>query len=502
MYYVIDGQQRLSTTVIFMSCLYRELKKRFLKEEIKDSDGDEIQEKDIERIYESFIKYSKFFKLSTVSDDKTFFERTIYKNEEVEPKNNSQRRIIEARDTFSKWFESDKIGASELFYYKDIVASATITVFEVKDKYQATQIFAFQNDRGKSLTELEKLKAEIMHKVYTYAIDDREASDAIDYIKHQFALLFSCIENLEYTKEDTVLSYHSQAYFGWEEDGIDYLKKHILTESEDKVEWLKEFTDNVLKSYESMVEIEKEFYRDSKIADAQILDKSSSSPLFIKLFNFNKNDVGKVNTVATYVEKILFKMKFRYDDFRTNNLVSIAKSYSGDIDKLIGSLQYISNNGFKDYWDFNGSCERYFTDWPNHYASSIKYVLWKYENYLRTPKREVPLSGKSFMNEFGHKNTESTLDHITPQDPDFTTYTEDFRKLYLNNIGNLSLMGWGNNSSKGNHNPVDYADYYDSSYYSMKKVYNMLTEHQSWGEKEIIKRRDDIVQFIRDNWLS
>ena len=495
--FVIDGQQRLTTIVIFMSCVYFELKKRSLESPVFDEDGDEIN---VERIREDFLKYSKFYKLSTVSDDNPFFESVIYKNSDTRPKNQSQIRIAAAKSKFSKWLVGQK--TEDIIAYKNIIAEATITTYEVKDKYQATQIFAFQNDRGKDLTELEKLKAEIMHKIYTYADGDDEASHAVNHVKTQFAEIFKSIEQLQFTDEDSVLNAHNLAFYPYEQTAMSFLKKGVKEEKEDVVEWIKEFTNDILKSYTNMLRIEEKFKYDSKIADIQILDKYSSTPLLLKLMKYHDEDEDFIEYIAGLVERILFKLTYSFDEYRTNRLITIAKDYHGDKEALISNLIYCANFGFKPYWDFSQSCHRYFTDINYHYNGWTKYVLWKYENSLRYDKGLKPISAEIFVNQFGRKREENTLDHITPQNPNFTQYTEEFSNNWLNNIGNICLMGWGNNSSKGCNNPADYKDYYDSDYISMKKVYNVLCEKGKWEEEEIRERLAEIVDFVDRTWVA
>lgn len=494
--FVIDGQQRLTTIVIFMSCVYFELKKRSSDSVILDSDGDEIN---VERVREDYMKYSKYYKLSTVSDDNPFFESVIYKNIDSRPNNQSQRRISEAKLRFTKWLST--ASTLDILAYKDIIAGATITTFEVKGKYQATQIFAFQNDRGKSLTELEKLKAEIMHKIYTYSQDDDDASRAVDYVKTQFAAIYKCIERFEHTDEDAVLNAHNMAFYPSEQTAMSFLRKNVKEYDGDIVDWIKQFTDEILESYNTILLIEETFRYDSKVADIQILDKYNSTPLLLKLYYFHKDDSSFINYIADLVERILFKLTFSSDAYRTNRLIAIARDYRGEKEALSQNLRNIANNGFIWYWHFNESCINFFTQPRNHYSTWTKYVLWKYENSLRRTKGLTPISAEVYINQFGRKREDNTLDHITPQNPNFTTYSEEFEKLWLNNIGNLSLMGWGNNAAKNNGSPVDNKEFYNSNYLSMGNIYKTLCEKGKWDEQEIQERRDVLVRFVQNTWI-
>ena len=100
-----------------------------------------------------------------------------------------------------------------------------------------------------------------------------------------------------------------------------------------------------------------------------------------------------------------------------------------------------------------------------------------------------------------NKSVENTLDHIAPQNPDFTAYTERFRLDYLSNLGNLSLLTWSGNASKSNHDPAmpDVRERYHTPQWSQKEIYETLCAGR-WGEKEIDDRRKRIVDFVIDNW--
>jgi hypothetical protein len=116
------------------------------------------------------------------------------------------------------------------------------------------------------------------------------------------------------------------------------------------------------------------------------------------------------------------------------------------------------------------------------------------------------LSPIEYNNKFNKKRLENTIDHITPQNPDFREYDEEFQNNWLNNIGNLTLMVWGDNSEKRNHNPTTKTDLYDSDFYSHKEIRDVLSNLKEqgqgtfWDEKQIIERKDRILAFVFENW--
>ena len=160
---IIDGQQRLTTCVIFFSCLKNELKKRKNQNETIDVDLDDITDYYLKDIHKGTQKFE------TVADDNNFFLNEIIdsKQNTKDTTTKSQLRIRKAKLFFEKEFE--KTETKELERWTELVENAAITQFVVEDKVQAAQIFAFQNDRGKALSKLEIVKSYFMLQIYLLA---------------------------------------------------------------------------------------------------------------------------------------------------------------------------------------------------------------------------------------------------------------------------------------------------------------------------------------------
>jgi hypothetical protein len=221
----------------------------------------------------------------------------------------------------------------------------------------------------------------------------------------------------------------------------------------------------------------------------------------LKLFKFTtgENKIEKIQLICALVEKILFRMVYTTAEYRTDEFPSIAREYDGKYDLLAHSLKDKIKRGFQPWWDFERSCKDYFQA-SFHYSPAIKYVLWKYENYRRFQNRSHPFPPTDLQNKFGMKNLENTIDHITPQNPSFTAYSDAFKHQWLNNIGNLVLMSWGDNAEKRNKNPKDEFAMYDSLFVSHKEIRDILIANQKWGEDEIRTRRDNIFNFVVEQW--
>lgn len=506
-YYVIDGQQRLTTIIIFMSCAIRELKTRIAVAPILDLCGHEIK---LDKDEECYVRCGREYKFSTVDYDNQFFIRCILLNKDNTQANSlSAKRMLAAKVFFEK--ELKQASTDDILSWKTIIDHAVITTFllEGEDaKMQATQIFAFQNDRGKDLTNLEKLKAFLMHKLYVVS-NSTIPDDQIRDIERIFSRIYEYTESIHSLNEDAVLNHHLSAFIGKDGTAIErvnaVLSEYPLDKRED---WIFDFVNALKDSYKNTVRIEELSDIDCSVADVMILDKNSSLPLLLKLFYYHSDNEDFIQEMAGIMESILFKLEFTNADYRTNSLPSIAYKYTGDIALLRQVLNDKCKNGFQWWWDFDGSCLAYFNG-NYHYKNTMKYVLWKYENYLRqhSSARARNVTPREYKNRYERKNKENTLDHITPQSPNFREYSEEFKTCWLNNIGNLALMLWGDNAEKKNNNPLDNIHLYDGEYYSNKEIRDTLIDLKArdgdsalWDEEQIKDRRDRIVSFIRQHW--
>lgn len=495
-FWVIDGQQRLTTVIIFFNCLINELEKREKETgKLLDNEGSEIE---VWRIKENYIRLGKNYKFETVAYDNPFFESFIYENnEKAIMDTSSSRRISIAQGAFKNLF--NKAELIDILNWKKIIDDAVVTTFEVTDKVQATQIFAFQNDRVKDLTTLEKLKAFLMHKLYAIPENDNPESQ-IKNIETIFSDIYKQSERITFN-EDQVLGFHNTAFLsGWEsplknvKDELNKISDNITREK-----WIKDFVNNLKETFVSIELIEKLSEQNCSVSDVLILDTQNSMPLLVKLYHYHKNEPLIIENLSKLIERILFKLEYKIADYRTNIFHSVAKYYSGNSTKLENNLKYYVDRGFQDWWNFNGNCKNYFNgNW--HYHGNIKYVLWKYENHLRQDNRTRQLTPLEFKNKFNSKHLENTTDHIMPQNPSFTKYTEEFQNKFVNNIGNLVLMVWGDNSKKRNNNPIDKVNLFDSDFYSHKEIRDTLNSRKTWGEQEITERKDKILKFVFDNW--
>lgn len=481
-FWIIDGQQRLTTVVIFLSCIYNKLKN--ITEYNKVS----------QNIFNDYLVNSdEEQKYSTVGYDNNFFQNVIINGTQDKDDTRSRKRIKETFDYFTSELSKKNVTIEEIIKWKNLIENAKITTDKVSDKSEATQLFTFQNDRGKDLTELEKLKSFLMFNVYLdCTILKRNPNDEISYIEREFETIYQSLELIKIADEDQILNYHTIAFVSNDDTSLERVKK-IIRKQGNKTKWIKDFSVALKKSFSSVIEIQNSRDSQSLLADILYLDQYNSFPLLLKLFHYHQ-EINSVQKALRLLEIVLFKMSYTVGNYRTNRLHSIALNYSGNIESLENELLHRANSGFKDYWNFTGDFHRCLNG-DYHYWSITKYLLWKYENKLRDKEREPSMKYSDFANLFGKHKLENTIDHWTPQKPEGIEYTQEFRDRFLNNIGNLVLSTRGRNSSDSNNLPSD------------RNTHSVLIQRQklepfknNWTEVEIKTRQNEIATFAINYW--
>ena len=482
---IIDGQQRLTTLTLIYLALYR------LAKEIKDEGlVNEINET---YLINKFATEEEKLKLRpTENNDKAF--KFLLRSDETEEFNDFSK-LIANFDYFKERINEDTYrtvlkGLSKLMFVE-------VSLERGKDDPQ--RIFESLNSTGLKLEQGDLIRNYILmglnpkdqNKIYQsyWEIIEKLAKDDIsneskvsDFIRDYLTLENRSIPNkgkvyLEFkTKYPTSTLEELEANLLAIKSLVKHYNKLINPKNEtDKeirlqLEHINRLEINVV--YPFLMKVYDDFFN-------SLIDKAT----FIKVLDLIQSYCWRrfiVGLPTSSLNKIF--MSFYKEVDSNNYLFSVQKALL----KLPGTSRFPRNKELIDSLKIK--------DVYNIKSKNRTYFLEKLENFEN--RELVMIDG----------NTDITIEHIFPQNPDpkwkIELGTDDYNYIkenYLNTIGNLTLSG--NNGKLGNKPFLDKRDLANAGYKDSRLWLNKyLTIIDKWDKAEIERRFDFIAERVLKIW--
>lgn len=485
-YQVIDGQQRLTTITILACALFARLEQlRALTPEEK-------------LLYGNVVRVGETYHFSTVGYDNQLL-RDYVVNRVKKDRNGldsvSQKRIVKAYDYFTKQLEG--LGEGEVAHLLKAMFRASCTTHTVKDETEAIQMFIFQNNRGKRLTNLELIKAEFLYTLHLQGGAERE--ELIKEVRGRFERIYTSISRIEdRVDEDDILAYTNCVYFENLEANKEGAKKQVLSGLKKGVEFVMEFTrclSDCFEKVETFFELErKAFYLHSLLL---VADRAIMFPFMIKALKF-AIPAGDLERLARALESIFIRnMVIGTRAELTSRFREHFKNFDGNVEPIIKCIKWMKaqKQGWWCYWR-DEEFSQALVSVTNHYVA--RKLLWEYENLLR--KRDAK-AGYYEPLRWGQME-DPNLEHIAPKTENeapsagYDTYDEAFRNECLESLGNYLLLSDRHNKSIGN---CPFAEKRASYQYlaQQREVQDMTDANAPhWGRKQIEARQARIVEML------
>lgn len=512
---IIDGQQRVTTIIIFARALCNELQNRAKTETLKSN----MSNKEfIQYIQEDYLINRNKPKLEAVEYDRDYFRDFIIKGDSAkhEPQTPSQERIKNAKEFFEKKLKDTKnFSTDNLLAIFEAMEKAELIQITFKEKKDSVLMFELQNNRGKNLTNMEKLKSYLAYQIYTYC--GEEAENKLDDITKVFESIYRLLRDIE-TDEDSILNYFniSKSNFGFtyrENDNTKNYKMELknIKIPKEKIAWIDEYVKELKNAFVDF----KEFEKSQSIYGIYLrhLDVKPIYPLVIKAYRLFRDDKETLEQVFKALEIIAFRHKLTkrgadlasrlnsvIKDFDSiSNLVNGLKKVCGEEEWYWGNNEIINNSLVIAYRNYEKDQDKK--------KSALPYLLMRYENALRS--KDAKTSGYKFTLE----DIESLqIEHIAPQTETidksgkrkasgYCNYDKEFDELYINCIGNLLLIAGSHNASIGNEPFNKKLESYETSPLAQhREVKNFVVNKGMWDKDAIDKRHEVLENFVLETW--
>lgn len=525
-FYVIDGQQRLTTLIILLNEL--------LKGEGNINSKSKEYWKELflyERLDDTHNSFKFGYETDNPSDE--FFKTKVLEQYSYSADKYSENLYTLNLSNAKKFF-SDKLKSfdeqEKQVLFKKLVNQLTFNYYEIENPTDVFVTFETMNNRGKQLSVFELLKNRL---IYLSTIipnsSDVQRYDLRKEINDVWATVYEYLGKNPQNPldEDAFLKNHWIMYYSYSRDKanvfIDFLLKeeftvkHVLnTEppltSSDIIEYIMSL-QKCVKTWFYMENVEKSPYSEEIkiwIVRMHRLGWRGFQPLTMGILTRLEANQEDFNTVLEYM-KVMERFCFMANNIsalRTDAKNSIIYGFANSYHKhkkeekhlkdIIRGIKDLTNdnikvNLFENNMRYSLNKDTGFFDW-----TGLRYFLYEYEQYLQEQAKGV--SKVSWQD-----ITYETIEHIYPQTAtdDYWTsrFDDESSAFYLNSLGNLLLLSRAKNSKLGNADfetkkkRTDSSGYFNGSYSEIE-----VAQYPEWTKETIIERGKKMLAFMQQRW--
>lgn len=522
-FYVIDGQQRLTTLII----LINELLKKVTDGIVGVGDKAELVKK---YLYEKpFGEIEYRYRFSYCNDDPSdeFFKTEILELDSTGAKLVPQSTLYTNNLKAAKDFFAEKLQDFSDEEVKDlfclVVNHLKFNEYLIDNMDEVYVTFETMNNRGKELSTLELLKNRLIYLSTLFATTDRGQSEILrNHINNVWKTIYAYLgkDGTQMLDDDQFLRDHWIMYFRYDRSVSKAYKQDLLYEGfvakkvlngELSLQEVDDYVQSLGKSVEVWFNINRPHLSNYSFEITDWLKRlnhvgiGAFRPLIMSALQCNE-----------IVEKSMVRLLKACENFKFKiSCISGKRSNTSDTRfyRLANELFW---NGIEDnpdyiaelieqqidYWiDLEGfvkSIQEKYDKMDGFYGwSGIRYFLYEYEKELQG-KNDVKVNWNIF--EENHKNKVS-IEHIYPQ-TDTDTYwqdrftNEDYRSL-RHSLGNLLLLSQSKNSEAQN-------DAYDKKkvlyQHGSHSEIDVVANYEEWTPVAIIERGVELLTFMEEHW--
>lgn len=544
-HYVVDGQQRLTTTIILIQCILEKIGENEINytkpEEIRKKFIFESKDGGISRSYlfgyevdnpsYEFLKQKIFCE---ISDNQPNVQETIYTN-----------NLLSAKEYFTERLSDLKLVDVEALYTK-VTQNLLFNIYSMSDEIDVHVSFETMNNRGKPLSHLELLKNRLIYlstKVEADEFEKRKLRSSINecwktiyhqlgrnkdnpldddvFLFNHFILFYGKVLN-----EGESLNYRRfrRGYGSYYQDYLledKFTTKSLSSDNDERltVPELYRYVSSLKTSVEKWYEISNPKGSSLDPEIVMWLEKINRSEVGVclPLIMVSLQKVSEHKLLVKFLkslEKLIFSLLFAHRAhsllFDSASFVEWASSLSNDeisLDKIISKMDEVRDTigGDKRILDNVSDALK---DGGFYHWRGLRYFMYEYEQSLKERSKTYTdkLDWKRLSDDMrDHK----TIEHIYPQNPRRACWTEKYnnystkeRSILRHSIGNLVPLSQPKNSSFQNKPFLEKVGNDENTigfrYGSFSEI--EVSSNKQWTAVEILQRSVRLLEFMEKRW--
>ena len=539
---VVDGQQRLTTIVILLNSI-----RLALERATPDDDASDRVRRVAQAIRMNFIETEgmngqPIHRLALNQGTNDFFHRHVLAREQGTrgPRIPSETRLIRAKGAIDAYIESNvsrrdpkNVREFLLNLYRKVADRLRFSLYEVEQEADVGVIFEVMNDRGKPLSELEKVKNYLLYASATMDLPNDLGSSVNDAWQSILSgLLRARLESSE--DENRLLRAHWTVHYDYQPRkwaGVKSVKDRFNVRSRDRdtKQLLNDLVLYTQRLQDTCVPFCDAYEPYETGAFASFNSMASEGSSVRDLVREWSDKLSRLRSLAPFVP-LLVATRLRHPNDATSYLeiLRLCENYAFRVFGLqesradAGQSQLfhmahrlaargITDGAVKDELRdlIERRCndeefERLLTRQVNWYEwRGLRYFLYEYEIALASGRKASP---RVTWRDLSRKDKGETTEHILPQERERRDYwtsrfsQEEHRRL-VHDIGNLTLTRYNSSLSDKPFPDKKVADGYCYSKSSFFSELDLL-EWEEWTPESIEQRRERILGWARRRWAS
>lgn len=489
---IVDGQQRLTTLVILLKAITKQL--------LNGNDDEKRYGKDLQTL---LVKRDndRLILLQTNHESANEFRQYLVSGvipSKSDINTSAQQKLADAFNDCEHFVQNWPKGATDLL--RLVKNRLAIVNYVLEDQASAYTIFEVLNSRGLAVDSLDKCKSMLMALAYERFIDD-ERSEFIGQIHQLWTSLYREIGVDEVSGNEilrfaaALLSEEPAGRIMSDDEALNAIRKSCQHDAR-----------KILMTVSMFVELAKVLKGlNGKPSLAAVVSNRQSRFLYTAIIlakylkDKDKEQILDLWERVTFLIYGIFRRDTRYE---VGALVKLAWNIANEKPPSKIILSELSKIGL-GYMDDRSPIMAHLCvkDSYNQWQDSLRYLLYKYEAHL-AERAGFPLSQETWERIWAVSPTRS-IEHVLPQDPSADEWIDAFgsRDEALNNchrLGNLTILPPEINSRLGNLPFSEKLPIYEEC--THLRMIREITEHEEWNKEKIDERELQIVAWAENYW--